>query len=233
MKRKTYLLCSLIILVMTLGACGKKALTSEEVGSLFVDHFIYQQQDEAFKETFVEGELLSKQLKLMTNVFEDSFSDVFDSVVDNLTDEEKEQLSTDLMRTVRKKSSYELKTQEIDKKRVEVTYTIHGFDYSHLVEQTLETVFRELMKSPSLSSDNQKTGLLLAYEEGLEKGQTKKEATEVSLIFEKDKKKWQLADNQDDELEKLLLAFISGINDKDQYNKEMSDMLKRTIDSVS
>ena len=58
-------------------------------------------------------------------------------------------------------------------------------------------------------------------------------SVEVSLVFEKNKKKWELSENQDDELEELLFSFISGTNDKVQYEKDMNQMLERAIKNAS
>jgi hypothetical protein len=224
MKKKIYIIVSAVLLVITLTGCFKKNMEADEVGSLFVDHFIYQKKDAEFKENFVDGELLSKQLLLMTSTFEDTFSNVFDSVATDFSPEEKNQLSTGLMKSV---------TEKIDKNRIQVTYTIHGLDYSDLVEKTLESIFKELMKNPEYSDESGKKGLLQAFDQSLESAKSVEKSVEVSLVFEKNKKKWELSENQDDELEELLFSFISGTNDKVQYEKDMNQMLERAIKNAS
>ena len=233
MKKKKGILISAILFLFILSSCGKKGLEPEKVGPLFVDHFIYQKDSKDFKENFVEGDFLSKQLTLMTATFEDTFSDVFDSVVTNLTEEEKQKLSEDLMKQVRTKSEYHTTVKEIDKKTIEVTYQIKGFDYSDLVEKTLESVFKELMKETNYSENEAKQGLLAAFEEALENSHSVQEEVEVSLLFTKNKKQWELAENQDDKLENILLAFISGAHDKESYTNEMNEMLERAIKKAS
>ena len=73
MKKKKAILVSAILFLFILSSCGKKGLEAEKVGPLFVDHFIYQKDSKDFKENFVEGDFLSKQLTLMTATFEDTF----------------------------------------------------------------------------------------------------------------------------------------------------------------
>ena len=233
MKKKIYIMVSAVLLVITLTGCFKKNMEADEVGSLFVDHFIYQKKEAEFKENFVDGELLSKQLLLMTSTFEDTFSNVFDSVTTNFSPEEKNQLSTGLMKSVREHSHYKVKTEKIDKNRIQVTYTIHGLDYSDLVEKTLESIFKELMKNPEYSDEGGKKELLQAFDQSLESAKPVEKSVEVSLFFEKNKKKWELSENQDNELEELLFSFISGTNDKVQYEKDMNQMLERAIKNAS
>lgn len=233
MKKKKNVLISVILFIILVSGCGKKSLEPEKVGALFVDQFIYQQEDVAFKENFIEGEFLSKQLLLMTTTFEDTFSDVFDSVVTNLTTEEKDELSSSLMRKVREESDYTATAKEIDKKTIEVTYKIKGFDYSKLVETTLESVFKELMKETNYTENDAKQGLLSSFDQALEKSASVSDDVEVSLLFKQNKKQWELAEDQDEKLEQMLLAFISGVEDKGTYNQEMNNMLERAIEKAS
>lgn len=233
MKKKIYIIISSVLLLGALTGCFKKGIEAEEVGSLFVDHFIYQKRESEFRENFVEGELLSKQLLLMTSTFEDTFSDVFDSVVTDFKPEEKDELSTGLMKSVREHSDYKIETKKINKNKIQVTYKINGLNYANLVENTLESIFKELMKNPEYSDETGKKALLQAFEHSLESAKPVEKSVQVSLLFEKNKQKWDLSKNQDEELEELLFSFISGMNDKNQYEKEMNKMLERTIKDAS
>lgn len=229
MKKKRNIFISVLLLLIVVSGCSKKGLEADKVGPLFAEQFIYQQEEASFKENFVEGELLSKQLILMTATFEDTFSNVFDSVVTGLTEEEKDGLASSLMKKVREESEYKTSVKEKDKKTIEVTYKIKGFDYSGLVEITLESVFKELMKETSYSESDAKKGLLSSFDQALEKSTSVNEYIEISLLFNRNKKQWELAENQDEKLEQMLLAFISGAENKDTYNQEMTDMLERAI----
>lgn len=234
MKKKRYYLVSLlVVLVIIISGCGKKSVEPDKVAQTFMNHYIYQKDTKEFKDTFVDGEMLSKELTLITNTFEESFSDVFDSVVGDLTQPEKEKIAEDLMKTVRKKSTYSYTVKPIDKKHIEVTYEINGFDYADLVEKTLNSVFKELLRDVEISEKVAKHGLILAFDEALEESKRADKQVFITLNFEKNKKQWQLSNNQDKELEAILLAFVSGVKDKEKYDKEMNDMLDRVAKKTS
>ena len=46
MKKKIYIMVIAVLLVITLTGCFKKNMEADEVGSLFVDHFIYQKKED-------------------------------------------------------------------------------------------------------------------------------------------------------------------------------------------
>ena len=64
------------------------------------------------------------------------------------------------------------------------------------------------------------------------KGKESKKETEVTLKLEKVKKEWQIVEGQDDKLESILLAFISGYNNKSNYEKAMNSMLENSINNA-
>ena len=169
----------------------------------------------------------------MTNTFEETFSNVFDTVVEDLSDEEKEKLSSDLMTQVREKSHFTVDATEESKKEVVVTYTIYGLDYADLVEQTLTSLFNELMKETTVTTIDTKRALLHSYEEALVGTKAVNKPVTIDVTFIKNKKQWEIAENQDDKLEKILLAFVSGFGEKEQYEEEMTEMLSRVMTQVA
>lgn len=229
MKKKNQLIVIILLLILIVSGCSKKAVDAEKMSSIFIDKFLYDKESDDFEDIFVEGDILGKQLTLMTKTFEDTFSDVFDSITGELSDDEKNEISANLMKQVRKESSYTYSVKEVDKSKVEVTYNIEGFDYATLVENTLESVFSKLMKEESPDENQMKQGLLDSFDEALQNVKAVSEIVSVPIVFEKVKGKWQLYDNQDEELEQILLAFVAGVNDKEQYDKEMNDMLERAV----
>ena len=233
MKKRHYILVLSFLMMIFVSGCSKKSAEPKEVANIFMNHFIYQKDTDKFKETFVDGDLLSKQLSLMTDTFENTFSDVFDSVVGNLTEEEKDKISTDLMTKVREKSSYISSVKELDKKKIEVTYEISGFDYASLVEKTLESVFKELLRETDLSDNVAKRGLISSFDDALEETSYVDKQIFITLTFEKVKNQWQLSENQDEKLEEILLAVVSGTKDKEAYDEKMSEMLERALKKAS
>ena len=75
-KNKIVLLCFFIGIFIFSG-CSNKGLDEKEVSKVFIEDFIYHKETEKFKENFVEGDILSKQLTIMTTGVEDTFSGVF------------------------------------------------------------------------------------------------------------------------------------------------------------
>ncbi|MFC6347428.1 DUF5105 domain-containing protein [Vagococcus carniphilus] len=230
-KNKIVLLCFFIGIFIFSG-CSNKGLDEKEVSKVFIEDFIYHKETEKFKENFVEGDILSKQLTIMTTGVEDTFSGVFDPITGPLSEKEKKQISDGLMKKVRETSSYKYKVKEGKKNQIEVTYQIKGFDYPHLVEQTLDGVLGELMKETDMKASTSKQMILHSFSDALSKGKESKKSTEVTIKFEKVKKQWQIVEGQDDKLELILLAFISGYNNKSNYEKEMNTMLESSINNA-
>ena len=233
MKKQKYVILMALSFIFLLVGCGSKALEANEIGKLFINTFVFKKDKTRFEENFVEGELVNKQLTIMTNTFEETFSNVFDTVVEDLSDEEKEKLSSDLMTQVREKSHFTLDATEESKKEVVVTYTIYGLDYADLVEQTLTSLFNELMKETTVTTIDTKRALLHSYEEALVGTKAVNKPVTIDVTFIKNKKQWEIAENQDDKLEKILLAFVSGFGEKEQYEEEMTEMLSRVMTQVA
>lgn len=233
MRKNKYLLIVVVVMLFVISGCSKNKVDADKMSEMFIDKFIYDKEDENFDKSFVEGDLLSKQLTLMTKTFEDTFSDVFDSVVGNLSDEEKNKISASLMDKVRKESNYTSTVKEVDKNKVEVTYKIQGFDYASLVENTLASVFTKLMKEESATDDQMKQGLLDSFDEALVNAKSVDNVVNIKLVFEQVKGQWQIYDDQDEELEQILLAFVAGVNDKEQYESEMAEMLERALEKAT
>lgn len=233
MKKQKYVILMALSFIFLLVGCGSKALEANEIGKLFINTFVFKKDKTRFEENFVEGELVNKQLTIMTNTFEETFSNVFDTVVEDLSDEEKEKLSSDLMTQVREKSHFTVDATEESKKEVVVTYTIYGLDYADLVEQTLTSLFNELMKETTVTTIDTKRALLHSYEEALVGTKAVNKPVTIDVTFIKNKKQWEIAENQDDKLEKILLAFVSGFGEKEQYEEEMTEMLSRVMTQVA
>lgn len=233
MKKQKYVILMALSFIFLLVGCGSKALEANEIGKLFINTFVFKKDKPRFEENFVEGELVNKQLTIMTNTFEETFSNVFDTVVEDLSDEEKEKLSSDLMTQVREKSHFTVDATEESKKEVVVTYTIYGLDYADLVEQTLTSLFNELMKETTVTTIDTKRALLHSYEEALVGTKAVNKPVTIDVTFIKNKKQWEIAENQDDKLEKILLAFVSGFGEKEQYEEEMTEMLSRVMTQVA
>lgn len=229
MKKKWLLLIPFLITLLGMTGCGKKGIDGEEASKLFIENFVYEKEADKFTENFVQGDILSKQLSIMTDGFQESFSEVFDPIAGPLSTKEKEEISSGLMKEVREKSKYKYTVKEESKNSIKVTYKIKGFDYSDLVETTLNGVSKEIKRSSSQEANEIKRMILVSFSEALNKGKAMEKETKVSVTFEKEKGKWKLADKQDETLEVLLLAFISGYNDKDDYNKEMTKTVKRSV----
>ncbi len=229
MKKKIMVLIPFFIVLFLVTGCGKKGLTGEEIAKVFIENFIYEKEADKFKENLVEGDLLSKQLSIMTDGFQESFSEVFDPISGPLSTKEKEKISSGLMKEVRGKSEYDYIVKEESKNNIMVTYKIKGFDYSNLVETTLKGVSKEIKMSNSSEPDQTKRMILSAFSDALDKGKVMEKETKVTVNFKKEKKKWVLADNQDETLEVLLLSFITGYNDKKEYSKEMTNTVQRSV----
>ncbi|MDT2833348.1 DUF5105 domain-containing protein [Vagococcus carniphilus] len=230
-KNKIVLLCFFMGIFIFSG-CSNKGMDEKEISRVFIEDFIYHKETKKFKENFVDGDILSKQLTIMTTNFEDTFSGVFDPITGPLSNDEKKQISDGLMKQVKETSSYKYKVKEGEKNQIEVTYQITGFDYAHLVEQTLDGVLGELMKETDMKASTSKQMILHSFSNALSKGKESKKETEVTLKLEKVKKEWQIVEGQDDKLESILLAFISGYNNKSNYEKAMNSMLENSINNA-
>lgn len=232
MKKNRRLLFCLIVVLFIFSGCSKKGLDEQEMSKVFIEDFIYHKETQKFKDNFENGDILSKQLTIMTTNVGDNFSSVFDPVTGPLPDKEKKQISDGLMKKVQETSSYKYSVKKVKKNTYQVTYKIQGFDYANLVEKTLDEVLSELMKNEEISGKESQKMILNSFNTALKKGKQSKKETKVTLTFEKVKKKWQISDGQDEKLELILMAFISGYNNKDDYDKEMSKMLENSINKA-
>ncbi|MEG0255198.1 MAG: hypothetical protein RR554_04095 [Vagococcus sp.] len=230
-KNRQWIVCLLMVIFIFSG-CSKKGLDEQEIAKVFIEDFIYHKETKKFKENFDNGDILSKQLSIMTTNVGDSFSSVFDPITGPLPDKEKKQISEGLMKKVQETSSYNYSVKEVKKNQYKVTYKIQGFDYAHLVDKTLDEVLSELMKNEDITGKESKQMILKSFNTALGKGTKSKQVTNVTLTFEKDKKKWQISEGQDEELELILMAFVSGYNNKDDYDKEMTEMLESSINKA-
>ncbi|HCM88420.1 MULTISPECIES: DUF5105 domain-containing protein [Vagococcus] len=229
MKKKSMLLIPFLMVLFLVTGCGKKGLDGDEISKVFIENFIYEKEADKFKENFVDGDILSKQLSIMTDGFQESFSEVFDPVAGPLSAKEKEEISSGLMKEVREKSDYNYTIKEESKNNIMVTYKIKGFNYSSLVETTLKGVSTEIKINNSTDPKQTKRMILSAFSDALDKGKVMEKETKVTMKFKKEKKKWVLAENQDETLEVLLLSFITGYNDKKEYSKEMTHTVQRSV----
>ncbi|MGO3732836.1 MAG: DUF5105 domain-containing protein [Vagococcus sp.] len=233
MSRKKRIGISILILsLLVLISCGKKEKTIEDIGPLFVENFIYHKESETFKETFVDGDLLEKQLTLLTNTFEINFEDVFDPITGNLSDQEREEISTNLMSKMQEMSSYEYKVVEDKKNYGIIDYHIKGFDYARLIELTMDKLMDKMRHDESIKSGTpeSKEAVMTSFFDALDNSKSCEEEVTVSLTFESSKKKWQLSDKQDDAVNRLLLAFVSGTNSQQEYDERMNEAIKRAVD---
>ncbi len=232
MKKNRLVIICFFIMAFLLSGCSNKGLDEQEVAKIFIEDFIYHEETTKFKENFVDGDILSKQLTIMTTTLEDTFSGVFDPITGPLSEKQKKQVSEGLMKKMRETSSYQYDVKKIEKNQIKVTYKIEGFNYSSLVSETLNGVLDELMKETEVKPTTSKQMILTSFTEALSKGEKNSKATEVSLEFEKVKSKWQITEGQDKELEQILFAFISGYNNKADYEKEMNAMLENSINAA-
>lgn len=223
-----------ILPLLFLGSCGKKGKTLDEVGALFVDNYIYHKDSEAFKDNFVEGELLEKQLTLLTNSFEINFEDVFDPITGSLSDKEREEISTNLMGKVQEISSYEYKVVEDKKQNGTVIYEIKGFDYAHLIEVTMGKLMDRMHQDETIKTGTQaaKEAVMASFFDALNDSVRCDEKVTVSVKFESVKKQWQLSGHQDEAVNHLLLAFVSGTNSQQEYDKRMNDAVERAVNKA-
>ncbi|MGX7012979.1 DUF5105 domain-containing protein [Vagococcus silagei] len=230
-KIKSFGIAMMTILLFILAGCQSKELTPQTVGTTFVNNFIYYKDSKNFKEYFVEGDLLEKQLRVKMNTFESHFSDVFDAIVDELSDKDKDKLSASLIEAVQNKAKYEVNVIDETDEFVKISYDIRGLDYAQVIENTLTNI----LDKPIVSEENNdktaelQEAVMSSFLSALNKSDTKKVSVKVELTFLKDKRQWKLKDGQDKEINQLMLAFIAGVNDMETYEQETNKAVQNAV----
>lgn len=228
-KSISWFIVMLCLLICT-GCSKKNQIETEAVGPLFVDNFIYNKDKEVFVEQFVDGDMLEKHLTVMMNEVQYHFSSVFDTVVEDISVEEKMDLSNHLMENIHSKTTYEVTTTTNEKgNEIEVVYHVKGLDYGEVVHQTMlgivEAILNEDIVDPS--GEASKEFIIKAFYQALEQTAVSENVVDVPLLFEKIKGQWQLKANQDDNINELLFAFMTGTKDREEYDEEMANMIDR------
>lgn len=230
-KFKSIVLALVLFLLFILGGCQSKELTPEKIGETFVNNFIYYEDSGEFRDYFVDGKILEKQLRVKINSFQTHFSDVFDPVVGELSEKDKEKLASSLMEAVQKKSEYELRIQEETENEMTVVYEIRGLDYAKVIENTLGNIIELMTVNEGIEKENKESeeAVISGFLSALNKAETKKTAVTVELSFVKQKDKWMLKSNQDQAVNELMLSFISGVNDDASYDRETEQAIEQAI----
>ncbi len=230
-KKNWFYILLISLLSIGLTGCGEKGLPDDEVGKLFVDRLVYDKRSKEFKESFVDGDVLDKQMQVMTVSMQESFSTVFDAVADNLTDDEREKISQGLMERVRKTAQYEVESSAEGKDKIKVTYHIQGFDYPEFVGRMMTNMLKTGEEFEPNSQEAEQL-VFLSYFEALEDTEESPDIVDVTINFERQKKQWLVSDNQDEDVDRLLLAFMSGTSSSDSYEIKVNDAVNQAVEEA-
>lgn len=228
-RKKWWLIVVAFVLTIVMVGCGTKKDDTTKVGEVFINRFIYNEDKEEFKELFVDGDTLGKQLQLMVSSFQNNFSEVFDPIVGTLDEREKNEIVKGLMKKVKTTTSFETKMETKGKDQLIVTYQIKGFDYASLVEKTLTNLLTQITTMENESDVNKKEAVMVSFFDALNEVTEPTKQVDVSLTFEQEKKQWVIKEGQDKEIHQIMLAFLTGTHNDKEYNEQMKQVIEGVV----
>lgn len=237
MKTNKYKLgVMLLTLILIITGC-KKALPPESAGILFVNRLIYEERDPRFSKNFVEGigletEMQNQRLDLTKDLVT-SFNE-FGGVISS---KQTENFLKVWLEKVNSETYYDVKKVTYDKKNKTeiVEFEITGLDFQKIYKKTMDKLVVKMLADGDLVKNNVKLGDLTIelLSESMAEAELISKPTKGSLTLKKVKKKWQLSEeSQKEETATLLLAFMVGVTDTEEYAKQMSAAVTEAVNEA-
>ncbi|MEI5993875.1 DUF5105 domain-containing protein [Candidatus Enterococcus mansonii] len=229
---------SLVLVIVLLTSCGGKGISAEDAGELFVDRLVYQEEESTFAKEFRDGKKAGKELDKNSQIFEESFAQGLSSAGAKVSKKEAKELTKELLRQVKDKTTYKIVQVDEKKNGAEITYYVTGLDLVSAMKEMTRELVKDTLANPELAKDDQKTldSTFSILKEQLQTIKVKTDPVALKVHLEKEKGKWFVPNDKKDEVSNLFMAFISGAKNSDTMNKElqeaMNDVAKEIIDSI-
>lgn len=223
MSRK-WLLVSLCLFGLLAG-CTQQLLEPKEAATLFVERVIFQQQEQAFADSFVDGEAIGAQSDEFDEVLLQDLAMAFSGTGGALTTAQIETLSDNLMRQMKIKTTYQVKEIIEVGERATVIYEVKGLDFVSIVRDTTKELSERMITDLEIAQNDQKIAATVTeiLETRIEAVQLITETTEIPIVLRIDNNKWVISDDQQEAVINLMLAFATGARDQQSLNQAISE----------
>lgn len=217
----------LIGVTFLLTSCGFGSLSAEEAGNLFVERLAYQENKEKFEENFQDGAKLGVELDEVSSTFEEDFADGLAAMGAEVSDEEAKQLTEELVNQVKDKATYQFVKVEEEKNTAIITFYITGLDLVSAMKEMTRELVKEVLANPEIAQDDNKVleATLSILNQRIKSIKIQPDPTEINIELKKEKGKWSVPKGKEDEISNLFYAFISGAEDLDTLNEQLSEAM--------
>ena len=229
----------LIIAGIFLTSCGRKGISAEDAGELFVNRLVYQKDESKFANEFRDGKEVGKELDQNSDAFEGNFTEGLAATGVDVPKKQADQLTQELLKQVKQKTTYKIVQIDEKKSGATISYYVTGLDLVSAMQEMTRQLIKEAIDDPEIAKDDQKAleATFSILEERVKAIKIKTDPVELKLHLEKEKGKWFVPEDQEEAVSNLFMAFISGTKDADTMNKELEEALnvvaKEVVDSLN
>ena len=226
MKKMTAIV--LLFLGVIITGCGKKAIPAEEAGALLVDRLVYQKNEKEFINDFRDGAELGKQLDQNHEEFEENFLKGLSSSGTDVPKKEAHQLTQELLKQVKKKTSYRVVDFKETKDGADITYYVTGVDLVNAMKEMTRTLVSRAIDNPDQSDEEILESTIEILTDRIKVIKIENDPIEMTIKLKKEKGYWYIPANQEEQVSKLFSAFVSGTEE----NEELDEALNEVIDEM-
>lgn len=234
-KKRTMLLMLMTVSLLLVGC--RKALEPEEAGVLFVNRLIYEAKDKRFEKNFVDGLNLELEMKQQRETLTKDLITSFNEFGGVISAKQTEKFLTTWLDKMNSDTYYQVKSVKRNKKEKTetITFEVGGLDFQQVYKVTMDKLVDRMLEDSNLLKNNVKLGDLTIQllTESMEEAEPIKKTIPVTLTIKKVKKKWQVSEKaEEEEIAKILLAFMVGSNTLDDYASEMGEAVSKAVDEA-
>lgn len=234
MKKKTLLMPFFVLFALFfLAGCVKKPdITAKEAGKLVVEEYIYQNHQEKFRENFKESKYLQQSMLDSRQEFFQAFENSVNS--QEFSKEDSEKLVTLLEKSLKEKTSYQIKVTKETKEKANIIYEVKGLSYASVLSATLEEYLKAAKADVNLLKDDKKTTAFIMEElpQKIAEMKPKEEITAIPLEMTIEKGKWVLEKSTSKDLSRLFLGFVAGVQSQEEFQQQMKETFRVINDEL-
>lgn len=231
---KKVIIVSVVMIGFLLTGCGSKGISAEEAGELLIDRLIYQKDEDKFAKDFKDGKEVGEDLDGSSKQFEENFKEGLSATGAEVSQKQVDQLTDELLKQVQEKTTYRIAGIDEKKDKVTITYFITGLDLVSAMQEMTRQLIKDALKDPEVTENEEETLKMTIdiLEERVKAIKIMTDPVELDIVLEKEKGKWLIPEDQEEQVFNVFMAFLSGTKDEETMEADLAEAFNEVAKEI-
>lgn len=213
----------------------QQMLEPEAAATLFVERLIYQRQEQAFTDNFVDGAEIGERLDEFDEILLQDLTTAFSGTGGKMTPGQIKDLSEHLMQHMKINTTYQVKEIIEIGEETTIIYEVNGLDFVSVIKNTIKQLSERMLADLEFAQDDQKIAAAVTeiLKTNIAEAQLVAVPTEMPLVLRKKHNKWAVPDDQQEAVINLMLTFATGAKDQLSLNQAISEASRLALEELT